>query len=128
MKYAELITKDYPIIVSKTYPIDPSISDINEFFNEIEQYLDSTSGPYVFISYSEKAVFISSEARIHLGQKAGLITEKFKSRNKGSIIVSGGPIGAMMLKGISLVYKPLRESIIVANLDEAFAKAREILK
>ncbi|MBY0427512.1 MAG: hypothetical protein K2Q22_17885 [Cytophagales bacterium] len=128
MKYAELDTSNYPIVISKTNPIDPSPQQIDEYFNEIETYLDNTSGSYVFISYSDESKFISSEARIHIGKLAGKLTEKFKSRNKGSIIVSNGVVAQMMLKGISLVYKPLQDNIIVKSLDEAKVKAKELLK
>lgn len=127
MKYAELITKDYPILVSKTNPIDPTTAEIDEFFSEIEKFLDSTQGPYVFITYSEESKFISSDARIHIGKQAERITAKFKDRTKGSIIVAGGVMANMMLKAIALVYKPLQENIIVKSLDEAYIKAKELL-
>jgi hypothetical protein len=127
MNYGELITKDYPIVLTKTNPIDPTMEEIDDFFKEIEVFLDTTTGPYVFISYSEKAVFISSEARIRIGHHAKRLTEKYGIRNKGSIIVSNGVIASVMLKAISLVYKPLQDNIIVSSLDEAFTKAKELL-
>ncbi len=128
MKYGELITKDYPIIVSKTNPIDPTVAQVDEFFNEIEAYLNTTTGPYVFVTYTEESKFISSDARIHIGKKSEEVTAKFKTRNKGSIIVANGIMATMMLKAISVVYKPLKDTIIVKTLDEAFEKAKEILK
>lgn len=128
MKYGELITKDYPIILSKTNPIDPTPQQIEEYFKDVDDYLSTTTGSYVFISYSDKSVFISSEARILIGKKAGELTAKYNDRNKGSIIVTDGLVGQMMLKAIALVYKPLKDNIIVSSLDEAFKKAREILK
>lgn len=127
MKYGELITKDYPIIVTKTNPIDPSIAQVDEYFAEIEHFLDSTTGHYVFISYSDKSVFISSDARIRIGNLATKLTEKYNTRNKGSIIVGNGVIATMMLKAISVVYKPLKETIVVNSMDDAFAKAKELL-
>ncbi|HTF80728.1 MAG TPA: hypothetical protein VL947_03350 [Cytophagales bacterium] len=128
MKYGELITNEYPIVITKTNPIDPTIEEIDDFFNEVEKFIDSTTGPYVFISYSEKAVFISSEARIRIGHHASRLTEKYGARNKGSIIVSNGVIATVMLKAISVVYKPLKENIIVSSMAEAYTKAQELLK
>lgn len=128
MKYAELITKDYPIIVAKTYPIDPSKEDLDAYFEEVEQFLDSTTGPYVFISYREKTVFISSEARKYIGEKAIRLNAKYSDRVMGTIVVTQGIIAAMMVKTISAIYKPLKESIIVSSLDEAFSKAKQLLK
>lgn len=127
MKYGELITKDYPIVVTKTNPIDPSIAQIDEYFAEIEHFLDGTTGPYVFVSYSEKSVFISSEARIRIGEQASKLTQKYGARNKGSIIVGNGVIATMMLKAISIVYKPLKENIVVNTLEDAYTKAKELL-
>lgn len=127
MKYGELITKDYPIVVTKTNPIDPSIAQIDEYFAEIEHFLDSTTGPYVFISYSDKSVFISSDARIQIGKLASKLTDKYGTRNKGSIVVGNGVIATMMLKAIAVVYKPMKDNIVVNTLDEAFIKAKELL-
>lgn len=127
MKYGELITKDYPIVLTVTNPIDPTPAQIDEYFKEVETFLDSQTGPYVFISHSEKAVFLSSEARIQIGKEAGRLTQKYGDRNKGSIIVSNGVVAAVMLKAIALVYKPLKDNIIVSSLDEAYEKAKGIL-
>jgi hypothetical protein len=127
MKYGELITKDYPVILGKTFDIDPTIADLDEYFDAIDKYLESTSGPYVFISTSEGARYMSSETRIHIGKQAGKLTEKYRDRNKGSIIVTNGVMAAMMLKAIALVYKPLKDNIIVKSLDDAYVKAKEIM-
>lgn len=127
MKYGELITKDYPIVVTKPNPIDPSRAQIDDYFKEIETFLDSQTGPYVFISHSEKSVFLSSEARIHIGAKANSLTEKYGDRNKGSIIVSNGMVAAIMLKAIALIYKPLKYTIIVSSIEEAYDKAKSLL-
>jgi hypothetical protein len=128
MRYADFITKDYPILISKTYPIEPTVADLDEYFNAIDVYLETTSGPYVFISYSEgEAKFLSAEARIHIGKKAEYLSEKYKERNKASIIVTKGIMANMMLKAISIVYKPLKDSTIVTTLEEALEKAKEIL-
>ncbi|MFQ3575431.1 MAG: hypothetical protein SNJ77_03245 [Cytophagales bacterium] len=128
MKYAELITKDFPIILIKTNPIDPTPQQIEEFFKEVDDYLSQTEGDVVTISWNEKAVFISSEARILIGKKANEITEKHKTRTKASIIVSEGMVAQMMLKAIALVYKPMKDAIIVSKLEDGYKKAKEILK
>lgn len=78
--------------MSKTNAIDPSIAQIDAYFDEMDTLIRQHSRPYVFVSYSEDSVYISSEARIHIGKRASLITEKYKDRNKGSIIVSNGMI------------------------------------
>lgn len=127
MQYGELITKDYPIILTKPNPIDPSIEEIEEYFDEMEKFLDSTTGPYVFISHKEKATFISSEARIHIGNLASKLTEKYGNRSKGSIVVANGTIATLMIKAISMVYTPLKNTIIVSTLEEAYVKARQLL-
>lgn len=126
-KYGEFNLDEYPIIVSKTYPIDPTIEVIDKYFDELDKILQNTTGSYCFISYSDEAKFISSDARIHIGKRALGITEKYKHRNKASFIVSNGVVSQLMLKAIAIVYKPLKDSIIVASLDEAKAKAAAIL-
>ena len=128
MNYSELDFSQYPIILSKTNPIDPTVQQVEDYFTTLDKMLEATSGPYVFISYSDEAKFISSDARIQIGKWAGKLTDKYKARNKGSIIVTNGVLGQMMLKGIALVYKPLQDNIIVKSLDEAMVKAKELLK
>ncbi len=128
-KYGDVDGTRYPIIVTKTYSIDPTDAEIEEFFGNLETFLNATEGPYVFVSYTEGAArFISSEARIKIGKMANSISEKYEKRNKGSIIVMNGVIASMMLKAISLVYKPLKDSIIVSSLDEANKKATILLE
>lgn len=128
MRYGELITKDYPIVLTKPNPIDPSIEEVDEYFEHMENFLDSTQGPYVFISHKEKASFISSESRTHIGNQAIRIATKYGTRCKGSIIVANGVIATLMIKAIATVYTPLKNMLVVSTIDEAYAKAKELLE
>lgn len=127
MKYYNIDDGNYPIITVKTFPVDPSVEDINEMFSLLEKTIESHQGPYVCVSYNVGTKFISSEARIQMGKHVARLATKFKNRDLGTILVVQGNVAQLILKAIALVYAPLKDYTITKDLQEGMRIAQQRL-
>ncbi|MDX2191125.1 MAG: hypothetical protein SFY32_14785 [Bacteroidota bacterium] len=127
MKYAELVTHNYPIVIINLNPIDPTSQEIEDFFNELEVFMDSTTGPYVFVSYNKEFKYLSSQARLEIGTRANKLNKKYAGRKLADIVVINGLLSGLVLKSLTVIYKPLKDAIIFSTLEEGIQKAKEIL-
>lgn len=126
-KYANVIMKDFPIILVELSEVSPTPELVDMMFDDLVSSLDKTTGHYVIISpYNGK--FIPSEARVKLGQMARAMHEKYKDRELGSIIVSESPVVRIMLQTINALFRPhSNHQRIVSSREKAYAYAQELL-
>ena len=127
MLYANLSLEEDPIIVCTINDFDPSVKDVNEFFENLQSKIDATSGDYVLITVSEYARYISSDARMAITNYSKLLMNKYRDRNKGNLLVTNSTVVRLLFKGLSLLDRNLAQVEIVSSLKEAKVRAQEML-
>ncbi|MGL5888533.1 MAG: hypothetical protein ACRC3B_01530 [Bacteroidia bacterium] len=128
MSYAEIIKTEYPLVIARRKSSDITIADVDVFIKELDAYAASTSGPYVYISYSDGAFKKPSlEVMMHLAKEAEKVNLKYRERSKGFIVVIDSLVSKITFKALSVVLKSLKDWEMVNSLTEAKARARQLL-
>ncbi|MGL5888534.1 MAG: hypothetical protein ACRC3B_01535 [Bacteroidia bacterium] len=128
MSFIDVDMSGYPIVVAKTLNMDVSIPVMTAFFTDLDSKLAARTGSYVYISYSEGSIKSPSlDTSMEFGKQATAITKKYEGRNKANILVVNSLAQKLLVKSLSVVYRPLKDWIIVDTLEEATQRARIIL-
>lgn len=128
MSYAEIIKTEYPIVIGKRKASDVTIADVDAYFEELYSYAANTTGPYVYISYSEGEFKKPSlEVMLHLAKKGSAFAEKNKERTLAAIVVVDSLVSKITFKALSVVMPELKTWEMAKSLDEAKARARHLL-
>jgi hypothetical protein len=130
MAYSEIITKDYPIIGIKfDSSVDPTVADVDYFYNELFKIVDERSGPFVTVVLpSENPKMPPVEVSRRFNERIVEMRQRYNGRLKGEFMVINGIVMKMLYKSLSLVIKELRASIVTSTVQEAYNKALVLLK
>lgn len=126
-RYAQVKLDNFPIIESKTFAVDPTLEEIEDFFVFIEKITSDSTESYVFINNSEGVTYISPEARVLISKKSEYLSNKLKHRELGVFLVVDNLIGRILLRTMSSFYKPLANIVICDSMQEAYTKAKLLL-
>lgn len=127
MEFAHVDGSQYPIIVIRVYPINPTFEQIDKLYSDLEEILSTTQGGYVAITVAPSQ-FINSEARVKLGNMAKEFYHRYKEREIVSILVSKSTIARIMLQTIQLLFRPYSQrQLILSSEEEALRVAQEHL-
>ena len=117
---------EYPVVVLRMNNMEPTIQEVDEFFDALTEELDKREGPYVTKVFGQSN-FVSSEIRVHAGKRSNDMIEQFRGRAKGTAIINKSPIGRMMLKGVFLLVKQPLPMRVVSDEAEADKVIDEML-
>jgi len=127
MEFATVEGSQYPIIIIRIYPVNPTFEQIDKLYDDLEKLLSETQGGYVAITVAPSQ-FINSEARVKLGNMAKEFYQKYKDREIISILVSSSTIARIMLQTIQLLFRPYSQrQLILSSEEEAIRVAQEHL-
>lgn len=128
-KYYTLDTSQLPIVICKLHPVEPTIDDFHQMFDDMEEVFANSTGPIVNITdNTEGTNWLSSQMRIAIGKRLEQLNAKYFDRNLAAVMVFHSPMARIMLKGVNLVVKHQTPQYIVKTMDEAILKAKEILE
>ena len=118
----------FPIVIIKLNPIEPTVDDINEMFDAMEDVFSTTTGPVITITDNTNGInWLSSSMRIAIGKRVEALNNKYHTRNLAAVLVFTSPMARIMLKGVNLVVKNQTPQHIVKDMDEAINTSRKLL-
>lgn len=121
-----LDTSAYPkILISVEEEINEG--DVEEFYGKLVDFLEELDNDFVVISDQTNGKFMAGKTRILLGKRLQQISQQFKARELGVVVINNSIIGAMMIKGIMLLSGAQRNFYVVNSREEAHKKADEVL-
>lgn len=118
-------TKGESLLMVTLNSIDPTIEQVNEYFDLQDQITPFYEKKFVTIFDSRKAKWINSKARIQIGKRTAISQQNMKDRNTKIYIVLSNPVLKMIVKGINLVAKPVIPQVICTKMDEAMKLAQK---
>ncbi|MCU0433409.1 MAG: hypothetical protein MUC87_08155 [Bacteroidia bacterium] len=130
MPYSEIITKDWPIIgVKFDSKIEVTVSDIDNFYDDLYKIVDARSGSFVTVVLpAENPKMPSVEVSRRFNERMVEMRTRYEGRLKGEFIVINGIMMKMLYKSLTLVIKELRGSVVTSTVQEAYNKALVLLK
>ena len=121
-----LDTSAYPKILIS---VEEEITEANveEFYGRLVKFLEERDSEFVVISDQTNGKFMAGKTRILLGKRLQQISQQFKKRELGVVVINNSIIGTMMIKGIMLLSGTQKNFYVVKSRDEAWQKADEVL-
>lgn len=98
---------------------EPNLEDIVEYFDALNELLDTTTDPFMILFDATKSKWASGDVRISYGKKGKEFEEKYGERFKKNYFVIPNTVIKMILKGVNLVAKPKVTQVILSTLEEA---------
>ena len=121
----EMKMSRYPIVVVQTYD-EPTLQEIEVFFQELSTEISQRSGPFVFINKTSGKI-ISSQMRNELGLRTDAFIKQYFDRYLGSAVIVESSIARMMIQATLLLVRNSKKVHIVSSLEKAEEFARKLL-
>lgn len=124
---ATLDFSQYPLIVITMKKADPTIAQVDHFFDAQIEGMKARAGSFALVVDTSELGWINSKARIHTGKRASELEEQFEGRFLRNHVVVTNLMMRTMLKGVNVVSKNIVPQEVYSNLDAAISAAKEIL-
>ncbi len=128
MKFAEIDASQFPVVVIRINPKEASKADVEEHMHESYEFVQSQTQMFVSVYDLTNLKYLSSEARIQLGEWTKQNKALFQKHIAGVAYYSPSVVTSMLLKGIFLISPPPTVYIIAGSIEEALTWARERVK
>lgn len=118
----------YPLIKIKHTPIDPTIEDIDEFFDTQEQIFNMYSGQFAVAVDCADVSLISMRERKHHVKRLAQMEAKFSDRLEAICLSVPTITSRLMFRSANLLHKPTVPHYIAKTMDEAETIAQRVIE
>lgn len=106
MKYAIVSNHSYPVIRAEFQKIEPSVSLVDEAFDDLERICRDTEGQYILLLINQTGGnWVSIEARKQIAFRYSKLLKDFPNRQKALVLIFPSLISRLVTKGINLFLK-----------------------
>jgi hypothetical protein len=131
MDFAEFIDNQFPIVIYRVNPIEPTLAQYESYITGQVTYmkslLEKKQKAVVIFDYTHLK-FLTSDMRIKRGQFVKDNDVLLQKTIHHIVIMAPSIVARMMIQGVFLVKKPTVPSSVVATMAEAMAMASEQCK
>lgn len=118
----------YPFISIKHKPLDPTIGDVDDFFDTQERIYDHYQGPFVVIVDASNVGLISVAARKQHVRRMKSLEQKYEGRLVAISLSIPSIAGRLMFRSVSFLQKHQVPQYVSKTVEEAQAIAERVLE